>query len=146
MVSSSFVTSWLHRAGRLPLLGVAGIVISAAVATPDAGSPRAVASAPAIQLSRAITFNKQIAPILFEHCAECHRPNQAAPFSLLTYEDARAHATQIADVTKRRYMPPWKPAPGGAEFVAVSHTQPRCCACLSQSYSPTEKVGCVSRL
>lgn len=36
-----------------------------------------------------ITFNKDIAPIFFKSCAECHRPGEAAPFSLLSYKDAR---------------------------------------------------------
>src|SRR3954453_3027922 len=59
-----------------------------------------------------ITFHKQIAPILLEHCAPCHRPGQSGPFSLLTYDDARKRATQIAAVTRRRYMPPWLPESG----------------------------------
>lgn len=67
-----------------------------------------------------ITFNKSVAPILFEHCATCHRPGEIGPFSLLTYRDARQRATQIADLTSRHIMPPWKPVvpePGKAEFV-----------------------------
>ena len=63
-----------------------------------------------------VTFNKQIAPILFDRCAACHRTGEAAPFPLLTYEDARKHARQIADVTRRRYMPPWPPEPGYGDF------------------------------
>ncbi len=42
----------------------------------------------------------------------CHRPGEAAPFSLLSYEDVKKRAKQIADVTRRRYMPPWLPDPG----------------------------------
>lgn len=57
-------------------------------------------------------FNHDIAPIVFKHCAPCHRPGEAAPFSLLTYEDVKKRAKQIADVTRRRYMPPWLPEPG----------------------------------
>lgn len=63
------------------------------------------------------TFSRDIAPILYAQCATCHRPGAAAPFSLLTYADARQHATQIAAATRRRYMPPWKPEPGPAPFV-----------------------------
>jgi tetratricopeptide (TPR) repeat protein len=63
-----------------------------------------------------VTFTKDIAPILFEHCAPCHRPHEAAPFPLLAYEDARRHAAQIARVTERRYMPPWPPEPGVGDF------------------------------
>jgi hypothetical protein len=62
------------------------------------------------------TFNKDIAPILYENCATCHRPGEVAPFSLLTYQDAAKRATLIATVTKKRYMPPWKPEPGYGNF------------------------------
>lgn len=62
------------------------------------------------------TFTRDIAPILFKHCAACHRPGESAPFSLLTYQDARRRAQQIALVTQSRFMPPWKPEPGSAEF------------------------------
>lgn len=63
-----------------------------------------------------LTFNKDIAPIIFRNCAECHHPGGSAPFSLLSYQDARQHAKQIAVVTKGRYMPPWLPEPGYGEF------------------------------
>jgi len=64
----------------------------------------------------ALTFTKDVAPIVFRNCAGCHRPNQSAPFSLLTYHEARKHARQIAEVTARRYMPPWPPEPGYGDF------------------------------
>jgi Tfp pilus assembly protein PilF len=64
-----------------------------------------------------VTFTKDVAPIVFKHCASCHHPGGAGPFSVLTYSGARAHARQIADVTRRSYMPPWKPAPGSGPFV-----------------------------
>ena len=63
------------------------------------------------------TFNKDIAPIVFAHCASCHRPGEIGPFPLLTYQDVRQHATQIAAVTLRRQMPPWKPTRGSADFL-----------------------------
>src|SRR5229473_574089 len=62
----------------------------------------------------AITFTANVAPILFGHCALCHRPDGPAPFSLLSYGDARRHATQIATVTANRSMPPWMPESSGA--------------------------------
>src|ERR1700746_183167 len=58
-----------------------------------------------------VTFNRDIAPILFRSCAPCHRPGEAAPFSLLSFADAKTHAHQIAAVTEKRIMPPWLPAP-----------------------------------
>ena len=69
-----------------------------------------------IQIAQNPTFTADIAPILFEHCAPCHRPGQQAPFSLLEYADARSHARLIATVTESRVMPPWLPAAGYGEF------------------------------
>lgn len=73
----------------------------------------------ATRVSKVLTFNRDVAPILFANCTSCHRPGSAAPFSLLSYEDARRRAQQIVDVTRRRYMPPWQPAEGHGDFVGV---------------------------
>ena len=54
------------------------------------------------------TFAGDVAPILYARCAPCHHDGGAAPFSLTSYDDAARRATQIARVTARRYMPPWK--------------------------------------
>lgn len=62
------------------------------------------------------TFNKDIAPIIFNNCAVCHHPGGAGPFSLLSYKDVGKRAKQIAAVTESRYMPPWLPEPGHGEF------------------------------
>ena len=69
-------------------------------------------------LAEPVTFNKDIAPIVFHACAPCHRPGEAAPFPLLTYQDVKRHASQIVQVTRRRYMPPWPPEPGYGDFEA----------------------------
>jgi hypothetical protein len=66
-----------------------------------------------------VTFSKHIAPILFQYCAPCHRPGEAAPFSLLSYDDARKHARQMVIVTERRFMPPWPPEPGHGDFLGA---------------------------
>src|SRR5215471_1698518 len=63
-----------------------------------------------------VTFNRDIAPILFRYCSPCHRPGEAAPFPLLTYQDAQKFARVIAMVTERRTMPPWLPASGDLKF------------------------------
>ena len=54
------------------------------------------------------TYSEDVAPLLADRCAMCHHPGGSAPFSLLTYADAKRHAAQIAEVTAERYMPPWK--------------------------------------
>jgi hypothetical protein len=62
------------------------------------------------------TFNKDIAPITFEHCSSCHRPGEAAPFSLLSYADVKKKAKTIADATESHVMPPWKAEPASFPY------------------------------
>src|SRR5436309_1655989 len=62
------------------------------------------------------TFTKDVAAIVWTRCASCHRPGGIGPFSLLTYNDVKRRVTQIAAVTNRRLMPPWKPEAGKGEF------------------------------
>ena len=64
----------------------------------------------------AVTFNDDVAPLIWQHCATCHRPAQLAPFSLLTYTDVRSHASEIVKATKSRVMPPWLPDSDFGEF------------------------------
>src|SRR5580658_742945 len=66
------------------------------------------ALAPALSMAQTVTFNKQIAPIIYNNCSSCHRPGEAAPFSLLSYQDVAKRGKLIAAVTKSQYMPPWK--------------------------------------
>ena len=61
-------------------------------------------------------FAHDVAPVLYLSCSGCHHPGETGPFSLLSYDDARKRAAQIAAVTRSRYMPPWPPEPGYAEF------------------------------
>jgi hypothetical protein len=63
-----------------------------------------------------ITFNKDIAPIIFSRCSPCHHEGQSAPFNLLTYHDVEKRKKQIADLTQRGYMPPWLPEGDYGEF------------------------------
>jgi hypothetical protein len=54
-----------------------------------------------------VTFTKDVAPILENHCQVCHRPGTFAPMSLLTYEEARPWAKSIKLKVVAREMPPW---------------------------------------
>jgi tetratricopeptide (TPR) repeat protein len=63
-----------------------------------------------------VTFNRDVAPIIFHYCSPCHRPGEAAPFSLLNYQDTAKFAAQIAAITRSRIMPPWLPAPSDLKF------------------------------
>ncbi|HUS35303.1 MAG TPA: tetratricopeptide repeat protein [Verrucomicrobiae bacterium] len=69
-----------------------------------------------VEITGPVTYSKHIAPILFDNCATCHRPNGSAPFELLSYDDARKRAKDIARVTAKRLMPPWQPEHGYGEF------------------------------
>ena len=68
------------------------------------------------QAGAPVTFTRDVAPILLANCVGCHRPGGIGPFSLTTYEDARARAAGIAAATAARRMPPWKPIPGHGRF------------------------------
>jgi mono/diheme cytochrome c family protein len=63
-----------------------------------------------------VTYSKQVARILQQRCQGCHRPEQAAPFSLLTYDDAASHGRMIKEVTGQRRMPPWHADPRHGKF------------------------------
>ncbi len=65
----------------------------------------------------AVTFARDISPIIRANCASCHCPSGSGPFPLLTYDDVSSHANQILEVTQSRFMPPWKPAPGFTRFL-----------------------------
>jgi hypothetical protein len=62
------------------------------------------------------TFNKDVAPLFFEHCTTCHRTGEVAPMSLLTYKDARPWARSIATQVSRGAMPPWHADPAIGHF------------------------------
>src|SRR5262249_26470325 len=66
--------------------------------------------------SKIVTFNKDVAPILFKNCAVCHRPDDIAPFSVLSYKDARPWAKSIREKVLSREMPPWGADPHYGEF------------------------------
>ena len=67
----------------------------------------------------ALTFQQDIAPLIYNRCSACHHPGEAAPFSLLNYKDVARHAKQVVEVTSRRIMPPWLPEPGYNDFVGA---------------------------
>jgi Copper type II ascorbate-dependent monooxygenase, C-terminal domain len=62
------------------------------------------------------TFTKDVAPILYNRCIECHRPGEIAPMSLLTYQDARPWAKSIRQRVADRSMPPWSADPHYGRF------------------------------
>ncbi|MFO0984678.1 MAG: redoxin domain-containing protein [Planctomycetota bacterium] len=92
-------------AGRdvaVPTTPVDGCLITLAADAPAAAS---------------VTYAEHVAPILYLHCVECHRPGGQAPFSLCAYDEVASQAQMIAEVVREQRMPPWYAAPGQGEFL-----------------------------
>jgi hypothetical protein len=53
------------------------------------------------------TFTKDVAPIFYKSCVECHRPTMFAPMSLVSYDEARPWLRSIKNRVVTRTMPPW---------------------------------------
>jgi mono/diheme cytochrome c family protein len=92
-----------------------------ALAAPDETTPPTTSEASADQASPAaaggdVTYTRHIAPILWKHCAGCHRPDEIGPFPLLSYTDAAKRAEFLVQVTSQRRMPPWKPEADFGKF------------------------------
>jgi hypothetical protein len=64
-----------------------------------------------------VTFTEHIAPLLYNNCTICHRPNGNAHFSLINYAEAKTYATSIAFAVREHMMPPWPADPHYTEFV-----------------------------
>jgi hypothetical protein len=94
---------------RSPSIGFVVTALCLAATTPNSRGAAAPVSKP--------TFTEQVAPILFLNCVPCHRPGEAAPFSLMTYEQVRKHARQISEVTGTKFMPPWHAEAGHVAFL-----------------------------
>jgi hypothetical protein len=62
------------------------------------------------------TFHKDVEPILQKNCQACHRPNQIAPMSLLTYKQVRPWSRAIKNAVVTKVMPPW--------FADTAHSVP----------------------
>jgi hypothetical protein len=92
---------------RASLACLAGSAAAAVVAV-SAASAHAAGNAP--------TFSKDVAPILYKRCVQCHRPGAIAPMSLISYEDARPWARAMKQQVSVRQMPPWGADPTIGKF------------------------------
>jgi hypothetical protein len=82
------------------------VLVGSAAALPRASEPAAAVP----------TFTKDVAPILYNRCANCHRPEEMAPMSLLTYEEVRPWVKAIQRRVTSREMPPWFADPAHGQF------------------------------
>jgi hypothetical protein len=69
-----------------------------------------------VNMFAAVTFHKDVEPILQKNCQECHRPGEIAPMSFLTYEQVRPYAKAIKSDILLHKMPPWPADPHSAKF------------------------------
>jgi hypothetical protein len=78
-----------------------------------------------------VTFSKDVAPLLQKHCQTCHRPGEAAPFSLLTFQQARPWAKAMKEAVVLKKMPPWYADGRYGEFTNDRSLSPREVATLA---------------
>jgi peroxiredoxin len=76
---------------------------------------------PAGDPSAAVTFTRDVAPILNQHCVECHRAGEIGPFALTDYGEVVGWADMILEVVKQNRMPPWHADPRYGKFVGARH-------------------------
>src|SRR5215471_75280 len=93
---------------RLRLLLVVLGILAGGTGAPLASGPAAASG---------VTFNREIAPLLQQHCQECHRPGGSAPFELIKYEHVYRRRDKILAAVEKRSMPPWKALQGYGEFI-----------------------------
>jgi len=93
-----------HRLFRVALVacGLSALVIVSLAATRSSAAK--------------ITFTKDVAPIFYNRCVECHRPGEVAPMSLITYTEARPWAKAIRQKVVDRSMPPWLASQDSHQF------------------------------
>ncbi|MBX7074600.1 MAG: redoxin family protein [Pirellulales bacterium] len=75
-----------------------------------------ITPAPAVE-SKNLTYSHDVAPLLKQHCQECHRGNTTAPFTLSSYEDAKGNGAMIAEVVREQRMPPCYASEENTEIV-----------------------------
>ena len=98
----------MRTARTLKVLGAAELAAIALFWSAGSSAPVTAAAAP--------TFTKDVAPILYKSCVECHRQTGMAPMALMTYEDARPWARAIKQKVTSREMPPWGADPTVGKF------------------------------
>src|ERR1041385_2613153 len=74
--------------------------------------------------AQTITFSEHIAPIIYSHCTQCHRPGEIGPFPLPNYGEVKAQDGLIKYATGIQYMPPWKADPSYQQYQKVNTLSP----------------------
>ena len=98
-------------------VAAAALSVMAGVASAQLGAQAARPAQTTTASPSAPTFSKDVAPIFFKNCTNCHRPGEIAPMSLLTFKDARPWAKSIATQVSKGTMPPWHADPSHGAFL-----------------------------
>ena len=96
------MTKTMSQSCAVTAFAIASLIV---MALPAAAQNRDAAK------SAAVTYTKDVAPVLYKHCTTCHRPGEIAPMSLLSYEETRPWARAIKDNVAKGTMPPWHADP-----------------------------------
>src|SRR5438132_4229255 len=96
------------------LLGIGVFAVSSLFAAPRAAANEPVKNPG--KKTELITYSKQVSRIIQDRCQTCHHPGTAAPFSLLTYDDASNWSETIREVIADKRMPPWHADPRYGKF------------------------------
>jgi len=91
----------IHRA-MLTVVGSAALLTGVAFAGNTSGSKP--------------TFSKDVAPIVFNRCVECHRKGEVAPMAFTSYKEVRPWAKAIKESVVARKMPVWLADPNHGHF------------------------------
>jgi mono/diheme cytochrome c family protein len=98
--------------------------------------------------SGAVTYYKDVLPLVTAHCGGCHTAGGFAPFSLTSYDEAHGYAALAAAATQAGEMPPWPPAAGCGDFAnarTLSSDQIAVFAAWAQQGAPAgEPTGAVA--
>lgn len=55
----------------------------------------------------AVSYSREVAPLLAQKCFSCHSPGNIGPIKMTSYEKVRGVADMIQEVILSRRMPPW---------------------------------------
>jgi hypothetical protein len=92
------------------LLALAALLLATAQGATPGGSVLTAQGAPAV------TFHKDVEPILQKNCQTCHRPGEIAPMSFLSYQTTRPWARAMKNTVLSKKMPPWFADPQYGHF------------------------------
>ncbi len=102
----------MSRVGRLAVLGLVAMLVAATLLALSLGGDTAPAANTATP-----DFAKDVAPIVRETCAGCHRDGGIAPFAFRTERDLASRAALVVAAVEGRRMPPWPPSASSPHYV-----------------------------